>query len=240
MRSIPDTDTLLKLSLECAEYVSKNISDRQNDVRAMCFWNIHNRVRITQEILTFYEMSWKKAGLDINDEDVGEEMTERIITVTKNLFSDIVSSIEKTSKESVSLYQDSEVRRVSLNNRSFLYLRNIVQATFELGLMTKTEFEEWDDILVMRNLVTHNNSISDRSKRFVISDITISMRPGRMMKGPLNTFVILSERIVRLFFDWLRTMDRTSKDSKEDQKNDPKKDSEENPKRCSKNDDRER
>ena len=207
MTSVPDVSVLLDFSSKYAEDVSKNISDRQNDVRGMCFWNIHNRVRITQEILLFYERSWKSAGLDMNDEEVGGEMMERIITVTKNLFADIVSTIEKTSKEAVSMYLDTGVKKKALDNRSFLYLRNIIQASAELKIISDSEFAEWDDILVMRNLITHNNSVSDRSKKFEISGITISMRPGRMMKGPVNTFIVLSERITELFYDWLKSMD---------------------------------
>jgi len=205
---ISETRELSELSRSYAEFVTENISDRENDVRSMCFWNIHNRIRITEEILSFYTRSWSASGIDLNDEEVGSEMVERIITVTKNLFVDVVSMIEKTSKEAVDLYPNTGIRKRALDNRNFLYLRNIIQATCELGLISKKEFGEWDDILVMRNLAAHNNSVSDRSKKFEISGITVSMRPGRMMKGPLNTFIVLSERIMGLFYDWLRKVHR--------------------------------
>ena len=208
MDLISETRELSELSRSYAEFVTENISDRENDVRSMCFWNIHNRIRITEEILSFYTRSWSASGIDLNDEEVGSEMVERIITVTKNLFVDVVSMIEKTSKEAVDLYPNTGIRKRALDNRNFLYLRNIIQATCELGLISKKEFGEWDDILVMRNLAAHNNSVSDRSKKFEISGITVSMRPGRMMKGPLNTFIVLSERIMGLFYDWLRKVHR--------------------------------
>ena len=211
MKSVPDMENISSLSKKCAEDVSKNISDRQNDVRGMCFWNIYNRIQITREILSFYGKSWDAAHMDINDEELGGEIAERIVTVTKNLFVDIVSTIEKTSKESVSLYESTGVKKRSLDNRSFLYLRNIIQASSELKIISTEEFQEWDDILVMRNLAAHNNSVSDRSKKFEIAGITISMRPGRMMKGPVNTFIILSERIIDLFYHWLKAMDAESK-----------------------------
>jgi len=211
MKSVPDMDDLSVLSKKYAEHVSENISDRQNDVRGMCFWNIHNRIQITREILSFYGKSWDVAGIDVNDEELGGEIAERIVTVTKNLFVDIVSTIEKTSKEAVAIYESTGVRKKSLDNRSFLYLRNIIQATAELRIISKEEFGEWEDILVMRNLAAHNNSISDRSKKFEIAGITISMRPGRMMKGPVNTFIVLSERIIDLFYHWLKAMDAESK-----------------------------
>jgi len=203
---IQETRELSELSRSYAEFVTENISDRENDIRSMCFWNIHNRVRITEEILSFYTRSWNASGIDINDEEVGSEMAERIITVTKNLFVDIVSMVEKTSKEAVDLYPGTGIRKKALDNRNFLYLRNIVQAASDLGIISKKEFREWDDILVMRNLAAHNNSVSDRSKKFEIGGITVSMRPGRMMKGPMNTFIVLSGRITDLFYDWLKKM----------------------------------
>jgi len=201
---IQETKELSELSRSYAEFVAENISDRENDIRSMCFWNIHNRIRITEEILSFYTKSWNASGICMNDKDVGSEMAERIITVTKDLFIDIVSMIEKTSKEAVDLYPWTGIRKKALDNRNFLYLRNIIQATCDLGIISKKEFGEWDDILVMRNLAAHNNSVSDRSKKFEIGGITVSMRPGRMMKGPMNTFIVLSDRIMNLFFDWLK------------------------------------
>lgn len=207
MDSLTEMISLLEISRHYAEDVTERISDRQNDVRSMCFWNIHNRVKITQEILSFYDRSWKGHMIDVNDEDINSELVERIVTVTKNLFVDVVSTIEKTSKETVDLYPKLGIREKALENRNYLYLRNIMQASVDIGIMERRDMEEWDDILVMRNLVAHNNSISDRSKKFMVSGITISMRPGRMMKGPMNTFIVLSERIVTLFYDWLNSID---------------------------------
>ena len=207
MDIISEVHGVLKVSEHYASEVEKNIANRNNDIRAMCFWNIHNRIMITEEILSFYDRSWKGMGLSVNDGDLGSEMVERIVTVTKNLFVDIVSTVEKTSKEAVDIYSMNRLKDISMKDRNYMYMRNILSASEELGLIDKTAMEEWDDILVMRNLVAHNNSVSDRSKKFVISGITISMRPGRMMKGPLNTFLVLSERTISLFYDWLNSMD---------------------------------
>ena len=206
MDVISEVHGLLKVSEHYASEVEKNIANRNNDIRAMCFWNIHNRIMITEEILSFYDRSWKGMGLSVNNEDLGNEMVERIVTVTKNLFVDIVSTVEKTSKEAVDIYSMNRLKDISMKDRNYMYMRNILSASEELGLIDKTAMEEWDDILVMRNLVAHNNSVSDRSKKFMISDITISMRPGRMMKGPLNTFLVLSERTIVLFYDWLNSI----------------------------------
>jgi hypothetical protein len=210
MDLISETHRLLETSERYASEVEKNIATKNNDIRAMCFWNLRNRIMITEEILSFYYRSWKGMDVSIDDEGLGNEMTERIVTVTKNLFVDVVSTVEKTSKEAVSIYSMEKLKEMSMKNSNYLYMRNLLSASQELGLIDKGAMEEWDDVLVMRNLVVHNNSISDRSKKFMISDITISMRPGRMMKGPLNTFLVLSERTIVLFYEWLSSIDSSN------------------------------
>ncbi|MFA6710008.1 MAG: hypothetical protein WCR83_01615 [Candidatus Methanomethylophilaceae archaeon] len=202
-----DVHTLLDTVRIYADSVSTEIADRQNDPRSMCFWNIHNRVKVTEEILTFYEKSWGSETFpEINDEIEGE-LVERVVTVTKDMFVDVVSMIEKASKDAVNIYSGSGIREASMERNKHLYLRTIVEVTAHMGLINEVTFEEWDDILVMRNLAAHNNSISDRSKKYIIGNIVISMRPNRMMKGPLDTFVVLTDRIVTLFYSWLKALD---------------------------------
>ena len=94
-----------------------------------------------------------------------------------------------------------------MEGRNYLYLRNIIAASVEMSYISKEDFQEWEDILVMRNLVTHNNSVADRSKVFEINGLKLSMRPNRMMKGPPVTFVKLTSRVLDLFFEWLMTID---------------------------------
>ena len=173
----------------------------------MCFWNIHNRMMISEEIMTFYERQWGSDDFPEVDEDTEGELVERVMVVTRDLFVDVVSAIEKAVKDSVKIYKDSGLLEDALRKTSHLYLRNIMDSSVRKGLIDDSVFSEWDDILVMRNLAAHNNSVSDRNKRYEIGGIKISMRAGRMMKGPLNTFVVLTERIIELFYDWLRRID---------------------------------
>ena len=73
--------------------------------------------------------------------------------------------------------------------------------------MDEDESCDWDNILLMRNLVTHNNSMGDRSKMFKVDGVGFSMRPNRMMKGGMCSFVVLTRRITELFYLWLEAMD---------------------------------
>ncbi len=198
------------LSDSCRQYaesVSRDIADRENDPRSMCFWNIHNRMMISQEIMTFYERQWGSDDFPEVDDDTVGELVERVMVVTRDLFVDVVSAIEKAVKDCVGIYKDTGLKEDALRKTSHLYLRNIMDSSVRKGILDAKTFTEWDDILVMRNLAAHNNSISDRNKRYEIGGIKISMRAGRMMKGPLNTFLVLTGRIIELFYSWLKTVD---------------------------------
>ena len=190
-----------------AESVSRDIADRENDPRSMCFWNIHNRMMISQEIMTFYERQWGSDDFPEVDDDTVGELVERVMVVTRDLFVDVVSAIEKAVKDCVGIYKGTGLKEDALRKTSHLYLRNIMDSSVRKGILDADTFTEWDDILVMRNLAAHNNSISDRNKRYEIEGIKISMRAGRMMKGPLNTFLVLTGRIIELFYSWLKTVD---------------------------------
>ncbi len=198
------------LSDSCRQYaesVSRDIADRENDPRSMCFWNIHNRMTISQEIMTFYERQWGSDDFPEVDDDTVGELVERVMVVTRDLFVDVVSAIEKAVKDCVGIYKGTGLKEDALRKTSHLYLRNIMDSSVRKGILDADTFTEWDDILVMRNLAAHNNSISDRNKRYEIGGIKISMRAGRMMKGPLNTFLVLTSRIIELFYSWLKTVD---------------------------------
>ena len=199
-----DLDDFLVKVKGYAEFVDNEIADRENDFRSMCFWNIYNRAVMTKEIVTFYTKAWENMDVPI---DLGPEITERIVTVTRDMFVDTVSSIEKASKDCVNAYKLSGLKERSMVGKSYLYLRTIISSSVDMGYTTESQGQEWDDILLMRNLVTHNNSVADRSKFFEVEGLKISMRPNRMMKGPSNTFVVLTDTVTELFKEWLTTID---------------------------------
>ena len=183
--------------------VETHIANRQNDFRSMCFYNIHNRGILTREIAVLLERS---ARPFLEDSDKTQE-TERIMIVTRGLFTDTMSSIEKAAKDCIPAYWMNDIKELALRDNSYLYLRYIIYASAEKGLVSPEQLKKWDSIFLMRNLVIHNNSEADRSEVFEIDGIRISMRPNRMMKGPTTTFVKLSEIAVELFYDWLRKVD---------------------------------
>ena len=198
-----DLNLLLDSCMSYAKAVEDEIAEPGKDLRAMCFWNIHNRVKLTQEIMVLYERVWNSGRFPDLDQDTTAEITERIITITKDLFIDVVSMVEKTMKDSLKFHTQSGLREAALRRTSHLYMRNILLGALESDLIDQGTFDEWDLLLIIRNLAAHNNAIADRQGKYDINGIEISMRPGRMMKGPLDTYVVLTQRMIELFFEWL-------------------------------------
>ncbi len=171
---------------------------------AESLWGAHNRITITHEVLGFYLQAWGSDRLSsqgLDEERMGAEMTDRLMTVTKGLFVDVMSTVEKGSKSIVSQNGGA----LPMPNRRYIYLRDIMGLSCQEGLISESALQEWDNLITIRNLVVHNNSIADRSCRFSVGDIVISMRPNRMMKGPMGTFVVLTERALGLYFHWARS-----------------------------------
>jgi len=187
--------------------VETHIANRQNDFRSMCFYNIHNRGILTREIITLLE----KSSRPFQDGTEGAQETERMVVVTRGLFTDTMSSIEKAAKDCIPAYWMNDIKEKALENNSYLYLRYIIYASAEKGLVSQKELKQWESVFLMRNLVIHNNSEADRSMVFELDDLRISMRPDRMMKGPPTTFVKLSEKAVELFYNWLRAVSEAYK-----------------------------
>lgn len=187
--------------------VESYFANRQNDFRSMCFYNIYNRGVLTREIVTLLE----KSARPFQEGDNEAQEAERVMIVTRGLFIDVMSSIEKAAKDCIPAYWMNDVKEEALKDNSYLYLRYIIYASAKKGLVDVRRLKEWDSVFLMRNLVIHNNSVSDRSMIFELDDLRISMRPDRMMKGPGTTFVKLSEKAVELFYEWLKNVSEAYK-----------------------------
>lgn len=194
---------LIDLSASYAQMVEDYEALPQRRELLGSLWGAYNRIVITQEVLLFYLQAWGSPRLDVKGLDevsIGEEMTDRVLTVTRGLFVDIMSIAEKGCKAMAS--EDRDFTDEAMCGRRFLYLRYILRHSEREGLIDRYALREWEDLMNIRNLVVHNDSIADRPSRLQVGGIVISMRPGRMMKGPLGTFVILSEMALSLYYHW--------------------------------------
>ena len=201
MSSVTDRiDALASETAELAAETESRISDRENDPRPVCFWNMHNQAVMTREIVAFYENAWR------GEEGTENEIMDRIMVSTRNLFVNCMSSAEKGARDCMRLLKDSPVRAKAAEKGGRMYLRDIIGASLELGYIDREDSDRWDRILLMRNLAVHNNAVSDRSGIFVLDGLKISMRPDRMMKGPPYTYVVLSSETAMLAYRWISSV----------------------------------
>ncbi len=197
------TDRLDAFAEETARLASETgskIADRENDPRPVCFWNMHNQAVMTREIVGFYGSVWE------GQEGTEDEMVDRIMVSTRNLFVNAMSSAEKGARDCMRLLKDSPVRAKAMEKGGRMYLRDIISASAELGYIDGDDLARWEKILLMRNLVVHNNAVSDRSEVFLLDGLRISMRPERMMKGPPYTYVMLSSEAAMLTYRWMSSL----------------------------------
>ena len=87
-----DLSLLSDACRQYAESVSRDIADKKNDPRSMCFWNIHNRMRISEEIMTFYERQWGSDDFPEVDEDTEAELVEKLC-VSRNTVREAIKTL---------------------------------------------------------------------------------------------------------------------------------------------------
>ena len=57
-------------------------------------------------------------------------------------------------------------------------------------------YNNWDVLIVVRNLVVHSNAVADRDEVLRIGDMEIHFRKGQMLRGKLDFFVKLIDYAV--------------------------------------------
>ncbi|MCQ2086333.1 MAG: hypothetical protein MJY54_02795 [archaeon] len=189
---------LLATTKQIAESVTIAYIDQKKDPLVQYFWNIWNRVKIAEEIMTFYERYWRSPGFSAASRNSMSELT-------KDLFIDLVSMVEKAMKDYIKTNAIFEAEKEeSLKTGNHLLIRNIIDHSTQRNILDQDTSKEWNSILTIRNIIIHNNSMSDRCRKFTVAGINISMRPKKIMKGPSNTFIVLSSRVIELFHSWIK------------------------------------
>lgn len=180
----------------------------KDDPRHGCLWMIHNRATLALEVLDYFLKMWSSdAFLNRFGEDaLAGERAERCIEVTKSFFISTMSAIEYSSKQAVGLYPGSGLwkRLEELRGRNrYIFLKGIVQESESIGLLDEREAEEYVNLILLRNIVTHNNSISDTDADLKVSGTVFTLRTGEMVRGDIGSFVMMSERAVERYYGWI-------------------------------------
>ncbi|MBI2856479.1 MAG: hypothetical protein HYX93_06510 [Chloroflexi bacterium] len=179
-----------------------------------CFGMIHDRLLLSLEILHWYYSLWSKGERGISlekfhqgilsvephpDEAVKQENAERVMEILRALYVLSMSSIEFSAKRAIDMNPSHALNQAVARR---IYLRDVMKKSMTLGLIDSVANSEWQDLIFIRNCVVHNNGISDSDRTLRIEGMEIVVNKGRMIRGKLDTFAVLTRATLRLYRDW--------------------------------------
>ncbi|MBO8180949.1 MAG: hypothetical protein H0Z19_10845 [Archaeoglobus sp.] len=122
----------------------------------------------------------------------------------KQIYITMISTIEYTMKKIVEKYPSSPLHRKVLEcqkNNGFS-LRKLVYLSADLGLLNRTLKRDFENIIEIRNLLVHNNAISDSTGLKTIGDVSIEMKKGEKISIKLPELLEIILTAVEVFHRW--------------------------------------
>jgi hypothetical protein len=173
-----------------------------------CFGMLYNDSTWPLEVLSYYYNVWSRiptAGIpkDQIEAAIGEN-AQRVKETTKWHFVSVISHIEFSAKEYTKVKAAFKSLHASTNR---VYMRGILEESTKLKppLVDKQSLDQWNCILDIRNILIHNNGISDHDSTCNIAKLTVQFKTNTMLKGNLGLFSSLSEATIDLFSDWSKS-----------------------------------
>jgi hypothetical protein len=186
----------------------------EEDPRYGCFYMIHNKAMVSQEMLSCFTKAWERLETRGGGADRAfDEAMDRCVEITRSLFIGTMSAVKHCAKRAVGLYPGSRLhdRLEELRSRNrYIVLKGIMRESAALDLMPSGQEEEWMDLMLLRNLAVHNNSISDTDGHVKVGTTEMDLVSGQMMRGDLDTFILLGHRSMELYHAWICRLDLDS------------------------------
>jgi hypothetical protein len=125
----------------------------------------------------------------------------------KWLFFESLLSIEYSTKQSVATYgKGSPAADLAKTKGKYVYLSNIMRNSHQLNLIDDNEYNDWQNLIFLRNHLVHKNGVSDCNRVFDIGATRIEASTGQMMQGKLDLFAILTEVSIERYFTWVKAL----------------------------------
>lgn len=137
-------DKTIALRSKCRDYGEKvngllGYSTDSDDPRSGCFGMVFNKSTLCLELLAYYYKLWGKPPARLTSEEVEEkkkENAQRCIELLKFLFVMSMSSIEFSTKASITYYRTNPFTTSLLDGSGrFVYLSNIIHNSESQGLL---------------------------------------------------------------------------------------------------------
>jgi len=188
------------LSAESQIALSKKYSMQPGDPPFGAFAMCNQQSIIALELLSYYLNVWSKvSSSSLPDPDqTRQENAERVVTLTKAMFVFSVSGMEFDAKNAIKAFP-TKIPPIS----GRIYLRRIISQSAKAKLITSTDEEMWEGAIETRNIIVHNNGISEVTKEYSYPNgLKISLNAGKMTRGNLKFFAELTHWTVQAYSNW--------------------------------------
>jgi len=196
---------LRKKTYDYGEEVAKSIGVQSNEIQANVFPMIFNKLTIGLELLNYYHEIWRKIIRPkySSIEEAKKENWERVITIERMIFIEVMSSIEFCFKEYVKKYPE---KIDNITGR--IYLSKIINKSNEKDIVVNSESTLWGGIIELRNALVHNNGISDESAEYVYPNCKLILSENKMIQGDLKLFLDLIDWLLESVKSWIFEMNK--------------------------------
>ena len=188
--------------------------DISEDSPPICAFNmVHNGATIALELLVHYRSIWVKKYRSIwikkrerSPKDISiarEENGQRVMEVTKWVFTACLSSMEYSAKRALKDWGDP----LEMDWSRRVYLSGIVEKSVKEGWIKECVAAQMDDILFVRNCLVHNNGVSDKKRTlFNPSGGLFEADVDQMLQSDLRLFLGYVLFACDYFQVWSRSM----------------------------------
>jgi hypothetical protein len=187
-----------------------------SDPRSGCFGMVFNHLTLTLELLSYYYSVWinppvKVSSVGMSTEEKGrlkEENAERCMIALKWLFIASLSSIEYSTKLSVASYGEGSPAKslTKVKRGQYVYLSDIMRNSKDFSLIDDDEYDNWQNLIFLRNCIVHNNAVSESDKIFDIAGTRVAASAGEVIQGKLDFFATVTGVAIDRYFAWVKAL----------------------------------
>ncbi len=200
---------------DCSIRKLLNISPDASDPRRSCFVLVYNSLILTLELLMHYRDRWSnplaKLLAKLLAKFTDNEKMDRYMTISRWLFIASMSAIEYSAKASIRHYREPSTAREDLlkpEGEGYTYLGDIMKNSKKkwISLISNDEYADWKNLIFLRNCIVHNNGYSDEDRNFIIGEAKVTAKPGNIIEGSLDCFVIFTRVALERYFSWVKAL----------------------------------
>jgi len=204
-KTLEQVKQLRKKTYDYDDEVAESIGVQSNEIPVNVFPMIFNKLTLGLELLNYYLEIWRKIIRPKSSslEEAKKENRERVITIQRMIFIEVMSSIEFCFKEYVKKYPE---KIDNITGR--IYLSKIINKSNERDIVINSESTLWEGIIELRNALVHNNGISDETAEYVYPNCKLILCENKMIQGDLKLFLNLIDWLLDSVKSWIFEMNK--------------------------------